>query len=121
LPFHQWAETGAIAAECAKQQNADAFWKVYRGFFEGQKDVTPQNVKDKATEYLKDAGIDMARWTECFDGRKTADQVKAAMQEGSSFGVTGTPAFFVNGRQLIGAQPFEAFKAIIDDELASAK
>ncbi len=43
------------------------------------------------------------------------------MAEGSSVGVTGTPSFVVNGRLLVGAQPFEAFKNVIDDELASAK
>ena len=43
------------------------------------------------------------------------------MAEGQSVGVTGTPGFIINGRLLVGAQPFEQFKAVIDDELASAK
>ncbi|MFN8545320.1 MAG: thioredoxin domain-containing protein [Candidatus Binatia bacterium] len=119
LPFHPWAEPAAVAAECAKQQSPDAFWKVYHGFFANQKDINQQNVKDKATEYLKDSGIDMAKWGECVDGKKTTDLVKAQMQEGSGLGVTGTPSFFINGRQLVGAQPFENFKAVIDDELAA--
>ena len=119
LPFHPWAEPAAIAAECAKEQKADAYWKLYHAFFDNQKDVNPQNVKDKSIEYLKDSGIDMAKWTDCFDNKKTLDKVKAEQQEGASLGVTGTPSFFVNGRNLVGAQPFEQFKAIIDDELAS--
>jgi protein-disulfide isomerase len=121
LNFHPWAEPSAIAAECAKQQKAEAFWKVYKGYFENQQSVNPQNVKEKAQEFLKDSGIDMAKWNECYDQKKTLPQVKAEMAEGAALGVTGTPAFFVNGRMLVGAQPFEKFKDIIDDELASAK
>ena len=67
------------------------------------------------------SGIDMAKWNDCFDNKKTAAQVDAQMAEGASVGVRGTPGFIINGRLLSGAQPFEAFKNIIDDELASAK
>ena len=121
LAFHPWAEPAAIAAECAKAQKADAYWRVYGQYFEHQSEINPQNVKDKAVEYLKDTGIDMAKWTDCYDNKKTLDKVKAQQAEGASLGVTGTPAFFINGRMLVGAQPFEKFKDVIDDELASAK
>ena len=121
LPFHPWAMPGAIAAECAKLQKPEAYWKLYHQMFEHQGEINPQNVKDKATEYLKDTGIDMAKWNDCFDNKKTQDKVTAQMTEGQSLGVTGTPAFFINGRMLVGAQPFEKFKDVIDDELSSAK
>jgi protein-disulfide isomerase len=121
LNFHPWAEPSAVAAECAKQQKAEAFWKVYKGYFENQQSVNPQNVKDKGKEFLQGTGIDMAKWEKCYDTKETLPQVKAEMAEGAALGVTGTPAFFVNGRMLVGAQPFEKFKDIIDDELASAK
>jgi protein-disulfide isomerase len=121
LPFHPWAELGAVAAECAKQQKPDAFWKVYTGLFEHQGEINPDNVKAKATEYLGDSGIDMNAWNDCFDNKKSLPAVKAQMAEGSSVGVRGTPGFIINGRLVSGAQPFESFKNIIDDELASAK
>jgi len=121
LPFHPWAELGAIATECAKQQKPDAYWKLYSSLFENQAQINPQNVKDKATEFLNGTGIDMAKWNECYDSKKTQPLVKAQMAEGSSVGVTGTPGFIINGRLLSGAQPFDSFKAVIDDELASAK
>src|SRR3989440_4432003 len=54
LPFHPWAKPGAIAAECAKQQNPEAFWKLYKSFFENQTQINKDNVKEKATEYLAD-------------------------------------------------------------------
>ncbi len=121
LSFHPWAEPAAVAAECAKMQKPDAYWKLYHSFFEHQGEVNPQNVKDKATEYLQGTGVDMAKWNDCYDNKKSLDLVKAQQAEGASLGVTGTPAFFINGRMLVGAQPVEKFKDVIDDELASAK
>ena len=121
LPFHPWAMPGAIAAECAKAQKPEAFWKLYDSYFTHQGEVNPQNVKDKGIEYLKDSGIDMTKWGACFDGKETAAKVNAQHDEGAGLGVTGTPAFFINGRMLVGAQPFEQFKNVIDDELSSAK
>lgn len=121
LPFHPWAMPGAIAAECAKIQKPEAYWKIYHSYFEHQAEVNPTNVKEKGVEYLKDSGIDMAKWNDCFDKKATEDRVKAQQNEGQNLGVTGTPAFFINGRMLVGAQPFEQFKNVIDDELASAK
>lgn len=121
LPFHPYAKPAAIAAECAKQQKAEAFWKLYKSFFENQGQISKDNVKEKATEYLADTGIDMNAWNDCFDNQKSAAAVDAEMQEGTSVGVRGTPGFIINGRLVSGAQPFESFKNVIDDELASAK
>ena len=105
----------------AKQQKVDAFWKMYHGFFANQKDVNPTNVKDKAWEFVSDQGLDKAKFDDCFDNKKTQAGVKADIAEGQSVGVTGTPSFVINGRLLVGAQPYEQFKAVIDDELASSK
>ena len=121
LAFHKWAEAGAIGAECAKDQKADAYWKIYSGLFDQQQQITPENVKEKCLAMLDGTGVDKKKWEECFDGKKTADRVKAQMAEGQSVGVSGTPGFIINGRLVSGAQPFATFKAIIDDELASAK
>ena len=99
LPFHPWAQLGAVATECAKQQKTDAFWTLYKGLFEQQKDITAENVKEKSHAILADAKIDQAKFDDCFDNKKTLDKVKADMAEGSSVGVTGTPSF-VAGRYL---------------------
>ncbi|MBI4516634.1 MAG: thioredoxin domain-containing protein [Deltaproteobacteria bacterium] len=121
LNFHPWAELGAVAVECARQQNEPAYWKLYSAFFDHQRDVNPQNLKEKSHEYMAGTNIDKAQFDDCLDNKKTADLVKADQQEGTSVGVNGTPAFIINGRLLSGAQPAAAFKAIIDDELASQK
>ena len=120
LPMHPWAEPAAVAAECAREQKEDAFWKLYNYYFQNQRDLNPQNLKDKSLEAVKDDGIDAAKFGDCFDNKKTLPKVKAQQAEGSSVGVNGTPAFIINGRLISGAQPFESFKAVIDDELARA-
>ena len=120
LPFHPWAEPAAIAMECMKAQSPDAAWNVYKGYFEKQKEVTPANVKEKALEFAG-AGVDKAKFDKCYDGKETAEKVKADKNEATSLGLTGTPSFVINGRMVKGAQPAANFKAVIDDELASAK
>ncbi len=120
LPMHPWAEPAAIAAECAREQKEAAFWKLYNYYFQNQRDLNPQNVKDKSLEAVKDDGIDAAKFSDCFDNKKTLPKVKEQQAEGSSVGVNGTPAFIINGRLISGAQPYESFKAVIDDELARA-
>ncbi|MDX2165448.1 MAG: thioredoxin domain-containing protein [Deltaproteobacteria bacterium] len=120
LPFHKWAEPAGIASACAFKQDPAAFWKMYDFFFNNQQQITPENVKDKALEALAGTKVDKAKWTTCYDNKETADIIKADMAEGQSVGVTGTPAFIINGRKISGAQPFQNFKAVIDDELSRA-
>ncbi|MGE0520273.1 MAG: DsbA family protein [Candidatus Binatia bacterium] len=120
LGFHKWAEPAGVAGECAFEQDPDAFWKLYDFMFDNQQQITPENVKAKSEEALKGTKVDMAKWNDCYDNKKTLEKVKADMAEGQSVGVTGTPAFLINGRKISGAQPFQNFKAVIDDELQRA-
>jgi len=117
LGFHPWAEPAAVAAACAYQQDPDSFWKLYDYFFTNQQQLNPQNVKEKAQEELKGTKVNMDKWNDCFDNKKTLDMIKADQADGAAVGVTGTPAFIINGRKISGAQPFQNFKAVIDDEL----
>jgi protein-disulfide isomerase len=118
LPFHAWAEPAAIAAECARQQTPDAFWTVHEGLFAGQKDLTSTNVKEKVAGMLGASKIDMSKFNDCFDNKKSLADVNAQKAEGLALGIKGTPGFVINGRLVSGAQPIEEFKKIIDAELA---
>lgn len=120
LPFHPWAESAAIAYECVKKQDPSAAWEVYSGFFENQKSITKATVKDKVLEFLDGAQIDRDAFAKCYDQRETAAKVRQDRAEAASLGISGTPSFVINGRMVRGAQPAAKFKAIIDDELASA-
>jgi len=65
-------------------------------------------------------GLNTATFNDCLDSGKNAQEVQKDYQDGASYGVSGTPAFFVNGRYVSGAQPFANFKAIIDAAIANA-
>jgi len=117
--IHPWAEDGAVASECAFQQGNDKFWAMYNGLFSKQSEINKDNLKDKSSEIAKDAGMDVAKYQECFDGKKTLDDVKADTSEANALGVNSTPTFFINGRRLSGAQTPESFKQMIDQELAA--
>ena len=63
-------------------------------------------------------GLDTAQFNACVDTQKYRAEIDVDIRAGDEAGVSGTPAFYINGRMLSGAQPFEAFKRIIDEELA---
>lgn len=67
--------------------------------------------------FATEIGLDAEAFNACFDSGKFKEEVMQDQREGAQAGVTGTPAFFINGRFLSGAQPFDAFKAVIDQEL----
>jgi protein-disulfide isomerase len=116
LPMHPTARPASEAAACANAQGK--FWEYHAKLFANQSALAADNLKS----YAKDLGLDTAKFDQCLSSDKA---VKVAIDkdivDGSKVGVNGTPAFFINGRMLSGAQPFEKFKEIIDEELASAK
>lgn len=63
-------------------------------------------------------GLNQATFDQCLDSGKHEARVKAGGAEGEKLGVNSTPSMFINGRPLVGAQPFEVFKQVIDEELA---
>jgi protein-disulfide isomerase len=115
LPIHPQAGKAAEAAHCAGDQGK--YWEMHEKLFANQKALESPALKG----YAKDIGLDQGKFDKCLDGGDKAKVVDANRKAGEKVGVTGTPAFFVNGFQLTGAQPFEEFKTLIDSELAVAK
>lgn len=120
LASHPWAESAAVAGLCASQQNNDAFWSFYKGFFENQSSISPDNIKARSLELATTAKLDTKKFEECYDSKQTLPQIKAEMDEAQGLGITGTPLFVVNGHMLPGVQPFSAFQRVIDEELKRA-
>lgn len=112
LAMHKDAQAAAEAANCAGDQ--DKFWEYHDKLFENQRALTVDSLK----QYAVDLQLDGEAFNGCLDSGKYTADVQEDMRQGQSLGVTGTPAFFVNGRFLNGAQPFERFAQIIDEELA---
>jgi protein-disulfide isomerase len=115
--IHPWAEGAAIAARCAEQQSAEGFWSFYHALFKNQRDINQDNLKDKVTQFAKDAHLDEAKFAQCFSTKAPQADIDRDVEEATAVGASSTPTFFINGRRLEGAQPFENFKAIIDQEL----
>ncbi len=111
LSFHQNAQKAAEAAECADEQNK--FWEYHDLVFKNQGALSIDDLK----KYAANLKLDTAKFDACLDSGKYEEEVKKDFADGQKAGVTGTPAFFVNGKPLVGAQPFSAFKEVIDAEL----
>jgi len=114
LPNHPNARPAAEAAACAAEQGK--FWQYHDRLFEQQSRLSEADLKAHAAAL----GLDAPKFNACVDSRKYRDQVETDMKEGNEAGVDGTPAFFINGRLLSGAQPFQAFQRLIDEELGRA-
>jgi protein-disulfide isomerase len=112
LASHHEAPKAAQAALCAGEQQK--FWEMHDGLFADQSHLRVADLKQRATTL----GLDTARFNDCLDSGRFASAVEADLADGTRYGVTGTPAFFINGRPLVGAVPYENFTRLIDEELA---
>jgi protein-disulfide isomerase len=111
LPMHSRAPKAAEAAHCAGDQGK--YWEMHAKLFANATKLDPSDLKG----YARDVGLDGGKFDQCLDKGEKASEVEKHKKAGEDVGVSGTPAFFINGRMISGAQPAEAFKAIIDQEL----
>jgi len=114
LDFHQYAKKAAEAAECADEQGK--FWEFHDKLYENQNALDNESLK----QYAKDMGLKTDQFNTCLDSGKMTQEVLKDLEDGSSYGVTGTPTLFINGIKVVGAQPYEVFQKIIDQELNSS-
>lgn len=105
----------AIAAECANDQVA--FWDFHDLLFENQRTFN----QGMFIQFGETLGLDMEQFTACQNDPAVRDEVIADYEAASRLRVSGTPTFFINGRRVVGAQPYEVFQGVIDEELASAE
>ncbi len=111
LTSHKNAQKAAEAAECAGDQGK---------FYEMHDVLFGKGVKggvDSFKQYAVDLGLNSDSFNDCLDSGKYQAETKKDMTDGSAAGVRGTPAFFVNGQLVSGAQPFENFERIIEQQL----
>jgi len=111
LGFHSHAQLAAEASECAHDQGK--FWEMHDKIFANQKDMSEENFKTWAEEFE----LDMDDFNSCLDSHKYAEKVKLSMAEGQKVGVQGTPSVLIEDELVVGAQPFENFKKVIDKKL----
>ncbi len=104
----------AIASECANDQ--DAFWVYHDLLFANQGNFSQESL----IAYAAQAELNPERFTACLTDSAIRQEVLADTAEAQRLGATGTPTFFINGRPVVGAQPYEVFVSVIDAELAGA-
>jgi protein-disulfide isomerase len=111
IQIHPQAAKAAEAGACAADQGK--FWEMHAKMFGDQTKLAVEDLKKSAAEI----GLNATTFNECLDsGKKEADWKKDS-EDAAKYGLSGTPAFFINGRLISGAQPLDAFTQIIDEEL----
>jgi protein-disulfide isomerase len=121
LPMHPDAPLAAQASmEAYKQKGADAFWKMHDKLYAGQK--TQDGLKRPALEqYAQELGLDMGKFKTALDTESHKAEIEADKKAGNDAGISGTPAFVINGYFINGAQPYPKFRKVIERAIAEAK
>lgn len=112
LPNHALAPKAAEAAHCANEENK--YWEMHDRLFANQQALDVPALKQHATTL----GLDEAAFAQCLDSGKFADVVQADLALGTKLGISSTPTLYVNGRPVIGAQPYDYFVTVVEEELA---
>jgi protein-disulfide isomerase len=111
LPIHRGATRAAEAAQCAGDQGK--FWEMHDRLFAKGGAIAETDLRKFANE----AGVDGVAFEQCLSSGKHTATWKASQEEGARLGVASTPTFFINGRMISGAMPYETFAKVIDEEL----
>jgi len=111
LDIHPEAVTAARAARCAAEQGK--FWEFHRSLMTQNGSMDEDDLKGRA----KTLDLKETAFGSCLASDRHDEAIQAELHQGTELGVTGTPAYFVNGRLLSGSQPIDAFADVIDSEL----
>jgi protein-disulfide isomerase len=109
--MHPDATPAAEAAGCANEQGA--FWAFNDKLFSGS-----ELGEDIYIQYATELGLNIQQFKACIQSGKYSDEVQKDVQFATNLGVRSTPTFFLNGLPIVGAQPYDVFKQVIDQELA---
>jgi len=127
LSFHQNAHAEAQAAECAREQGGDTtYFQYHDEIFKRTTSNGTGLALDQLSVIANDIGLNGSTLQSCLDSEKYKAEVDKDLADAATYGATGTPSFFIGksgsgktfkGTILVGAQPFAAFKTIIDEQL----
>jgi protein-disulfide isomerase len=124
LPFHKSAKFAAKAANCIREQKGnDAYFEFHNIIFAEQNKQGVNTIdfteKDVLSWVNQMSGINADEFTTCYNDPKQDAEIEADITAGTQAGVSGTPTFFINGKMLVGSQPYSAIKAEIEKALES--
>jgi protein-disulfide isomerase len=121
LQMHAWAEQAAVAAECAREQNPEAFWSFAHDLYHDQTEITPQNLRQHIDDYTKAAGLDAKVMDACILGKAAEAYVQRDVKDGNSVHVNSTPTFIVNGVPVVGLPSSQVFDFVVKSQLQEAQ
>ena len=114
LPFHEHAMEAAQAFQAAHRQGKA--WPMHDKMYDNNTALERANLE----KYAQEIGLNVAKFKKDMDDPKIKEEIAEHQKLATSVGANGTPTFFINGRQLVGAQPFAEFQKIIDEEIKKA-
>lgn len=118
MPFHRFAFSAAEAALEARAQKGDeAFWRMHDLLFAHQQALAPKDLEG----YARELGLDVSRFRRALQDRSHRATIESDIQTAQALRATGTPWHFINGRSMPGAQPYELFAEVVQEELKVAK
>lgn len=115
---YKYRDFSHIAAEAAvAAQEQGKFWQMHEILLKR----SPQLDRDSLIQYAKEIGLDLNKFTESIDKMKHRDIIERDKKLAVDLDLYNTPAFFINGRKVIGNRPYEYFKKILEEELGNVK
>jgi protein-disulfide isomerase len=117
LNVHPWAEQGAVAAECAREQNPASFWPFARNLYRDQNEIKPENLRAHIDTYTTSLKLDPKAMNACILGKTAEDRVQEDMKDGQAVHINSTPTFIVNGIPVVGLPSSNVFDYVINSEL----
>ncbi len=115
LSFHAQAENAALASACALKQ--DKFWEYADKLYASQADWSNSTGTQKFKDYARDLKVNTVQFNKCLDDKKYQDKIEADKNEANNFGISGTPAIFINSQFKNGVISAEDLKAAIEEEI----
>lgn len=121
VSIHDWALTGAIAAQCTYQIDPSKYVAFRSAVFKRQESMNSQPARSLLLQIGSEVGIDEAKLAPCIDSQASLPRVEANMREGEALGISETPTSFINGRPLRGAPSAAEIYKLIDEALHDPK
>jgi protein-disulfide isomerase len=117
LNVHPWAEQGAVAAECAREQNPATFWSFARNLYRDQTEINPQNLRTHIDSYIASLGLDAKGMNACILGKTAEDRVQQDVKDAQAIHLVSTPTFIINGTPVVGLPSSAVFDFVITAQL----
>jgi protein-disulfide isomerase len=120
VPQHPWAHSAAVYAVCANSQSPSAFRKLVTFLFDTQSQITPQNLKQKVLESLRQSNaLDTQKLEACASGKEASEIVERDLSIAKQLNVNNTPTLFINGRRVLRVASRDELQHLLETELSN--